>query len=440
MSAAKPRVAWWSPLPPHHSGVADYSAELLPHLGAHWEIDLFVDRTEVDASLSARHRLIDIREIDAASLHDDYDAVIYHIGNGPAHIYVYRALLQAPGLVVLHDVSLTHLVAEITHGRGRTDLLFREMREQHGDDAAEDLRRYVYLHEPAPWLVEPLRLPLNRRVIAAARAMIVHSEFAKNEVQPARPDLAIEVIEMHAPAPAVDVPAPRSGDPGLTLCTAGYLTPAKRLESVLRALADLRGRIPFRYHVVGEFAPAYGVAGLVRDLGLGDHVRLHGRVSPATLDAFLARADLCINLRHPTSGETSAMVMRALACGSPVVVSEGGWFAELPDDAVVKITAGDDEVKALAGVVEALERDPERLRKLAAGARRYARSRDPASRAECYAAFVAQHRTGASARAARALALPLANAARDLGFDADLVGAMEIAEDLAATGAVEPRR
>jgi len=35
------RVAWLSPLPPTRSGIADYSAEVLPHLAASYDIDLY---------------------------------------------------------------------------------------------------------------------------------------------------------------------------------------------------------------------------------------------------------------------------------------------------------------------------------------------------------------------------------------------------------------
>ncbi|HBL26059.1 MAG TPA: hypothetical protein DD490_04405 [Acidobacteria bacterium] len=33
------RLAWFSPLPPARSGIADYSAELLPHLAEHLEVE-----------------------------------------------------------------------------------------------------------------------------------------------------------------------------------------------------------------------------------------------------------------------------------------------------------------------------------------------------------------------------------------------------------------
>ena len=122
--SARPRVAWWSPLPPDPSGIADYSAELLPRLARLWDVDLFVDGGKTLPALADRHRVVDALGVDAVARLAEYDAVVYQLGNSPAHESAYRALLEHPGLVVLHDVSLTHLVIEMTHGRGRTDRLF----------------------------------------------------------------------------------------------------------------------------------------------------------------------------------------------------------------------------------------------------------------------------------------------------------------------------
>ena len=38
-----------------------------------------------------------------------YDAVVYQMGNSPAHAYIYEALLKYPGVVVMHEFILHHL-------------------------------------------------------------------------------------------------------------------------------------------------------------------------------------------------------------------------------------------------------------------------------------------------------------------------------------------
>src|ERR687883_41463 len=99
------KVAYYSPLPPERSGIADYSALLLPAL------ERLID---VDVVRRGRTRPI------AA------DVALYHVGNDPdAHGWIVDALRRRPGVVVLHDLVLHHLVAGLTNGGkdGGGDLL-----------------------------------------------------------------------------------------------------------------------------------------------------------------------------------------------------------------------------------------------------------------------------------------------------------------------------
>ena len=53
-------------------------------------------------------------------------------------------------------------------------------------------------------------------------------------------------------------------------------------------------------------------------------------------------------------GETSGSAIRALSLGRPLVVSDLGWFSELPDDVALKVPVDEDEVPALATALELL--------------------------------------------------------------------------------------
>ena len=111
------RVAWFSPLPPVRSGIAAYSAELLPLLGGGFEVDVFVDRrvSRVDrrASPTATCEAQDATAFDAHDfvwMHQrrPYDLIVYQLGNAPCHDYMWAYLVRYPGLVVLHDACLHH--------------------------------------------------------------------------------------------------------------------------------------------------------------------------------------------------------------------------------------------------------------------------------------------------------------------------------------------
>ncbi len=95
-------------MPPSKSGIADYSAALVS------ELEKLVDVTVIDASGQAvRSRAIRYR--------------LYHIGNNPFHTFVYEAALRRPGVVVMHEANLHHLIADYTIRRGNWDAYMEEV-------------------------------------------------------------------------------------------------------------------------------------------------------------------------------------------------------------------------------------------------------------------------------------------------------------------------
>ena len=106
-------------------------------------------------------------------------------------------------------------------------------------------------------------------------------------------------------------------------------------------------------------------------LGLSPVVRLLGHLEHPTFVSEIAGVDLCVNLREPSMGETSAVVTQAMQLGTPLIVTDTGWYAELPDF-VLKIPAGPAAVDALVIHIARLDADRTLLRSLAESTRRYA--------------------------------------------------------------------
>src|SRR6185503_12035944 len=94
--------------------------------------------------------------------------------------------------------------------------------------------------------------------------------------------------------------------------------------------------------IVGEPAPNIDVSALQ-----SEGIVTTGYVADDDFPAYYAVADRFVNLRYPSAGETSGTLIRAFDAGKPVAVSNYAQFAELPDDCVVKIPFGDDEVRKL---------------------------------------------------------------------------------------------
>jgi glycosyltransferase involved in cell wall biosynthesis len=88
---------------------------------------------------------------------------------------------------------------------------------------------------------------------------------------------------------------------------------------------------------------------------------------------LLADSDMIVSLRWPTMGETSGMAIRALSLGKPLVVSDVGWFSELPDSVVAKVPVDEFEVATLAAVLELLAEDDGLRERMGAAAAEYVR-------------------------------------------------------------------
>ncbi len=130
-----PRIAWFTPLPPVRSGIAQYSRELLPSLAAVHQIDLFVDGRPEDVSApDAGMRVFSALDFVWRERERPYDLIVYQLGNAPCHDYMWAYLVSYPGLVVLHD-------GQLHHARGRMLL-------QQWQPRQDDYRREFWFNHP----------------------------------------------------------------------------------------------------------------------------------------------------------------------------------------------------------------------------------------------------------------------------------------------------
>src|SRR5207237_1920666 len=94
-----------------------------------------------------------------------------------------------------------------------------------------------------------------------------------------------------------------------------------------------------------------------------------GYVTEERLWSLMAACDAIVSLRSPTMGETSGSAVRALTLGKPLVVSDVGWFSELPDEAAMRIPVDEREAETLAAALERLAADADKRARMGAAAR-----------------------------------------------------------------------
>ncbi len=335
------RLAFFSPMPPSTSGIADYSEALLSSMRLLADVTVFADaEAPFDPS--------------------NFDLALYHAGNNPHHAFVYETALRHPGVVVMHESNLHHLIADITIRRGDWDAYLREA-EYNGGPEALARARCVRALEIGP---DYEGLPMTRRLLETSRAVIAHSRHMACEVRNAGFRGPIARIPHGAWIPDVDRLAYRQRL-GLDETTPligvfGHLKPYKRIAESLRAFRRLLRLEPRAKMILGgEPHPDLPVASMIRGAEFGAAVRMLGFVPGEHLAGYISACDIVLNLRYPTVGETSGTLLRALGLGRCVLVSEVGSFAELLDDICLKVPVGPGEEDVLFEYLNLLVSRPE---------------------------------------------------------------------------------
>lgn len=363
------RLAYFTPLPPSKSGIADYNAELLPHLARGAELTVFVEQAaELHANANAPDFTVhEAVHFDELQRQRPFDLCVYHQGNNPYHEFVYERALRTPGLLVLHEHCLHHLIAWTTLGRNNEASYWDEMFYAYGRRGARiaDARAEDSASEYQQFL-----MPLNRRVVGASLGIITHNQYAASELEagPHGELPPVAVIPHHLSPRAYELDALDKGEcrrslgipeDSFVIASHGFVTQSKRIPIVLAAFKKLLEHMPNAlYLIVGEDHWKWSVAPLIEQMGLGGRVRITGYVTERDFFRYLKAIDALVNLRYPTAGETSGTLVRALGAGVPVIVSDYGQFSELPDDVCLKVAPGQDEERQLGARLRALANRP----------------------------------------------------------------------------------
>jgi glycosyltransferase involved in cell wall biosynthesis len=406
------RVAYYSPLPPERSGIADYSAMLLPELQKRLEIDVVHRGARRWARRAARHA----------------DVALYHVGNNPErHWWIVEELHRRPGVVVLHDFVLHHLVAGMTIGRRNPGGYLDAMQREAGPVGRMLAHGVIDGLLPPVWERHAPDYPLTGEVLSSATGVIVHSAYVERRVREhgyAGPVWRIPLAAWPMPSNVPDAGLPRDR---LIVGSFGHLNPAKRVPQLLEGFASLRERVPEALLLlVGSAAPGVGLE-LPEDAVHFDYV------SEDRLWSLLAATDICVSLRYPTMGETSGVALRALEAGRPQVVSDVGWFSELPDEVALKVPVGDDEVEVLADHLARLAEDADLRTRMGDAASALAEQDHDVGRvADAYAETLEEAAGGEAVRSAVAGAV--ASAAAEVGLESSGEAVGEIAERLREVG------
>jgi glycosyltransferase involved in cell wall biosynthesis len=344
----RPTLAYVSPLPPERSGIADYSAELLPELSRHYQIDVIVAQDSVaDVWIN---EICNVRSVEwfVRNAHR-YDRVLYHFGNSTFHTHMFELLKRIPGVVVLHDFFLGHITSHIDESPRNHNFLHRTLYHSHGYKALVER----YHGDGGDWA---WKYPCNKPVIDDAIGIIVHSNHSR---QLAESWLGLSIAAAWSVIPllrALPVAHERTEARGIlgisedafVVCSFGMLGPSKQNLRLLDAWFASKLSKDDRCFLVfvGENpASGYGaqVTAAIHKSDLSDRIRITGWINPVLFRHYLAAADVGVQLRCQSRGETSAAVLDCMNYGLPTIVNANGSMAELSADAVFRIQDNFDD-------------------------------------------------------------------------------------------------
>jgi glycosyltransferase involved in cell wall biosynthesis len=330
------KVGFFSPLPPAPTGVADYSAQLLKAL-------------QPLGQVVVNDRNADVR--------------LYHLGNNGLHGEIYKAALAQPGVIVLHDAVLHHFflgslgepeyIAEFVYNYGTWN---------------EELARNLWrCRARSAAGVQYFRYPMLKRVVERSLAVIVHNQLAAKLVAAHVPEARLHEIP-HLFEPPACFPAEheilrlrRELNLGLRTClfgVFGHLRESKRLATVLRAFARAREASDMTLLVAGDFVSTDLERSLDGLLGPEQGILRVGFTAERDFWRYAAACDACINLRHPTAGETSGIAIRMLGIGKPVILSAGEDTAHFPPSSCLRVDRDLTEEDMLVDYMVWLARHP----------------------------------------------------------------------------------
>lgn len=393
------RLAFVSPMPPERTGIAGYSAELLPELYKHYDIELVVNQNSVTDEWALKNCAIRDPQwlLDNS---DTVDRVIYQMGNSTFHLHMLELMRLVPGVVVLHDFYTSGLKSYLQDTKMSLTAWDEALYYSHGYSALID--RYQDSTDDEI----RVKYPTNLEIFQQAHGVIFHSNFAKNLGQHWYGDRMAAKCDL---IPLLRQPAPESNrasskkqmgldSEDLVVCSFGFLDPTKLNDRLLEAWidSDLAQDPRCKLVFVGDIDnPPYRekLDELISRAAHPANIKITGWVDTPTYNGYLAATDVAVQLRGNSRGETSAAVLDCMNYGAAVIANANGSFAELDSNATIML-ADKFEIDELKQALESMRSDRPLREKLAATGMQIIRTlHSPENCANLYFESIERHYT-----------------------------------------------
>lgn len=376
------KIAWLTPFS-KKSGIGKYSLSVTNELIKYFKIDIWLSEEETEllpTKLKVYHYQLNE---DCLRKLSHYDVIVYNLGD---HLYfhkdIYEVSKQIPGFVILHDFVMHHFFAGyyLEHKQD-PDKYVQDMEQLYGENGRKIVIDSINGTSTPIWETEEvMQYPLFEKAIEGANGIIVHSHYLAQKVKriflgpisviyhpkPSNNSIA------HGKIKKADLGIPRNK---IIMVTVGNVNPNKRIDKVIEVLGKKKYfASKIMYFIIGSHEHIQYftyLQSLVKKYNLQNNVKFLGFLSDSLLYAYMQHVDIFINLRVPPMEGASWSLVEQLYSGKPVVVTNTGFYSELPDDCVIKIST-DQEEKYIYRALKQLIEDEKKRKGIGIRARKFA--------------------------------------------------------------------
>lgn len=385
----RPKLAYVSPLPTAKSGIADYSAELIPELAKYYDVHLFIKDDVHEVRFDGVPETYPLEKLSQLlSTWQEFDRVLYHFGNSDHHDSYFEALRTTSGVVVLHDFYLGNILQHKEHTGQEPGAWVKAIHFSHGLQGVLKLQE-----EKSVW-----QFPASLQVIEDAKHIILHSP---STLKLAEEWFGPSAAEKCSLIPLLRIPVWKSAQTRegsrqslgieadeLVVCTFGHVALTKMSQVIFNAWirSKLATNKVCRLVFVGQNETGDYGSKLAKSIKASKlkNVSVTGWLRRDEYKKWLAAADVAVQLRSHSRGETSAAVLDCMNYDLPVIANAVGSMADLPKDCLVMLKENFSEAE-LIKALETLHELPEQRAKLGGKASRHVHNdHNPAGCAKRY--------------------------------------------------------
>lgn len=337
----KKKMAFFSPMPPEKSGISYYSEELLPYLKKYYDIDIINSDPDVYEQKEISGCSVKTTEYFLDKF-NQYERVLYQVGNSHFHAHMFELIKSHPGVAVLHDFFMSGGVnwltsqSQIEKSGSFNDYLY----ESHGYSAVA----FNNLEINDGNAID--RYPCNYPILNNALSVIFHSNYARSLSSQWYNNFPREKLNhvplLRIPAKDVDKISAREElkirDNEILIISMGYIAPTKLNHRIINAFNQVASQVEnVKLVFVGHNPDSdYGrkISSMIASSPFSKSIIITEWVSDVDYKKWLAAADIGIQLRTMSRGETSAAILDCMNFGLATIANSNGSMSELDPHAV----------------------------------------------------------------------------------------------------------